>query len=205
MKHAGCPAADQGTLSDEELVERAAGADVEAVAQLYDRFGAAAYRLALAVLGDRALAEDVVASSFGALREGAWAVLSQQAGSARGRFLVLVHRRAVTQARRGRHPSRGSRTAASAHRAVSHGVSDLLAQLSAAEREVLALSYFEGRNRSEVAEIMGTTSDTIGRLMASGLTGLRQPGGEPAAAAPSDAKIVAPTRTRVAPSSAATR
>ena len=205
VRSAERPTAERAYPSDEALVDRAARADADAVAQLHDRFGAAAYGLALGVVGDPVLAESVVARSFVALRDSARADSVPQAGSARGRFLVLVHREAVAQARHAYRPSSGSRTMGTPHRELPRSATDLLARIPVSEREALALVYYEGRSRSEAAELIDTSSEAVGRLLTSGLRRLRQFGEDQVSTAPSGAKIVAPTRTRVAPSSAATR
>src|ERR1051326_4860853 len=51
-------------LSDEALVALAARSEQTALAELYDRYGRAAYGLALRVLRDQALAEDAVQEAF---------------------------------------------------------------------------------------------------------------------------------------------
>ena len=170
----------------------------EVAAELYDQFGHAAYGLALAVVHDRALAEDVVASSFLALRGDAASPSASEPGTLRGRLFALVHRQAVALARNRRDPSTGTR-------AIPQNASQLLERLPDSEREAVTLAYFGGLTLSEVAQLTGTTRATVGRLVASGLELLRQPWVEPAADGTSSRKIVAPTRTSVAPSSAATR
>src|SRR2546428_9387431 len=53
---------DEG--GDLELAEGLAAGDVEALARLYDSYGALAYSVALRVLGDPGRAEDVVQDCF---------------------------------------------------------------------------------------------------------------------------------------------
>ena len=85
--------------ADEAVLARAAAGDDDALGELYDRFGGAAFGLALRVLRDRALAEDAVQEAFIAVwRHGGR--YSAARGSARTWILTLVHRRAVDLVRR---------------------------------------------------------------------------------------------------------
>ena len=64
-------ARDLAHLSDEAVVALAARSDEVAFAELYDRYGRAAYGLAVRVLRDEALAEDAVQEAFLAIWRGA--------------------------------------------------------------------------------------------------------------------------------------
>src|SRR5215218_6995776 len=55
---------DLTLFSDEELVERVAAHDVDALDALYARHARVTFSLAYRLLGDRELAEDVVQESF---------------------------------------------------------------------------------------------------------------------------------------------
>ena len=65
------PRRDLAHLSDEAVVALTARSDEVALAELYDRYGRAAYGLALRVLRDEALAEDAVQEAFLAIWRGA--------------------------------------------------------------------------------------------------------------------------------------
>ncbi len=65
------PRRDLAHLSDEAVVALTARSDDVALAELYDRYGRAAYGLALRVLRDEALAEDAVQEAFLAIWRGA--------------------------------------------------------------------------------------------------------------------------------------
>ena len=90
---------DLAHLSDEAVVAMAARSDDLAFAELYDRYGRVAYRLALRVLRDEALAEDAVQDAFLAIWRGASRFIPER-GRASSWILTLVHRRAVDLVRR---------------------------------------------------------------------------------------------------------
>ena len=92
-------ARDLAHLSDEAVVAMAARSDDLAFAELYDRYGRVAYRLALRVLRDEALAEDAVQDAFLAIWRGASRFIPER-GRASAWILTLVHRRAVDLVRR---------------------------------------------------------------------------------------------------------
>ncbi len=187
-------------IGDDDLVDLAAAADA-ALAELYDRFGAGAYGLALAVVHDRTLAEDAVARAFLRLRRDAGPPSHTEPGTVRGRLFTLVHRQAVVLARDARRSNPSTENGA-----IPEHASRLLAGLPAAEHEAVSLAYFGGMTLSEVADVTGTPREIVGRLVSSGLELLAQPSVEAGPEGASALKIVAPTRTSVAPSStAATR
>src|SRR5437867_2275208 len=90
---------DLAHLSDEAVVALAARSDEVAFAELYDRYGRAAYGLAVRVLRDEALAEDAVQEAFLAIWRGASRFIPER-GKASAWILTLVHRRAVDLVRR---------------------------------------------------------------------------------------------------------
>jgi RNA polymerase sigma factor (sigma-70 family) len=79
---------------DHDLLTACAEGDEEALGSLYDRFGTVAYRLALRVVRDAALAEDVVQEAFLTVWRQA-ASFDPSRGRASTWILMLVHRRAV--------------------------------------------------------------------------------------------------------------
>src|SRR5919198_197889 len=92
-------ARDLAHLSDEALVALAARMDDLALAELYDRFGHAAYGLALRIVRDPALAEDAVQEAFLTLWRSASRFVPERAKASTW-ILTLVHRRAVDIVRR---------------------------------------------------------------------------------------------------------
>lgn len=170
-------------LSDEAVLERVARSDEAALAELYDRYGRVAYSVALRVVRDRSLAEDVVQEAF----LSAWRTASgyrAERGKASTWLLTLVHRRAVDIVRREERrrgdplpeedAAHGETTDEAAWlREQRRLVQNALAQLPAEQREALELAYFGGYTQSELAERLGQPLGTIKSRMFTGLRRLR--------------------------------
>ena len=171
-------------LSDEALVALAARSEHSALAELYDRYGRAAYGLALRVLRDEALAEDAVQDAFIAI----WRTASRfvpEKGKASTWILTLVHRRAVDVVRREQRrradsleaatePSGGAVDEEAWLRLQRERVQDALRQLPDQQREALELAYYGGFTQSELAERLGQPLGTIKSRMFLGLARLRE-------------------------------
>src|SRR5712691_1782225 len=178
-------ARDLAHLSDEAVVALAARSDEVAFAELYDRYGRAAYGLALRVLRDEALAEDAVQEAFLAIWRGASRFIPER-GKASTWILTLVHRRAVDlvrrEDRRRAEPLEESKLGAvqgSAEdiawlRLERERVQAALRQLSDPQREALELAYYGGFTQSELAERLGQPLGTIKSRMFAGLTRLNE-------------------------------
>src|SRR5436305_4198134 len=89
-------------VTDEELVGRlAAGVDEAALSELYDRYQAAMYGLAMRITNDAALAQDAVQEAF----VGVWRNAARYAegrASVRTWMLSIAHHRAIDMVRRRR-------------------------------------------------------------------------------------------------------
>ena len=176
-------------FSDEALVLLAARSEQSALAELYDRYGRAAYGLALRILRDEALAEDAVQEAFLSV----WRTASRfvpERGKASTWILTLVHRRAVDVVRREERRRADSLEAAPEQgggavdedawlRLQRERVQDALRQLPDAQREALELAYYGGFSQSELAERLGQPLGTIKSRMFAGLTRMRELLGDP--------------------------
>jgi RNA polymerase sigma factor (sigma-70 family) len=176
-------------LSDEALVLLAARSEQTALGELYDRYGRAAYGLALRVLRDEGLAEDAVQDAFLTLWRTAARFVPER-GKASTWILTLVHRRAVDLVRR-----EERRRADSLEQAPEQGdggadeeawlrlqrerVQAALRQLPDQQREALELAYYGGFTQAELAERLGQPLGTIKSRMFSGLSRLRELLGDP--------------------------
>ena len=169
--------------SDEELLAAIARGDERALGELYDRFGGVAYRLAVRVLRDPALAQDAVQDAFLAAWRTAVA-FDPERGKASTWLLTLVHRRAVDvvrrEDRRRAEPLDDAPVAAgdavdeSAEvREERRRVQAALAELPPDQREALELAYYGGLSQSQLAERLGVPLGTVKSRMFTGLSRLR--------------------------------
>jgi RNA polymerase sigma factor (sigma-70 family) len=176
-------------LSDEALIAVLARGDDGALAELYDRFGAVAYGLALRIVRDTALAEDVVQEAFLTVWRSAARFVAER-GKARTWILTLVHRRAVDLVRREQfrrveplqnESEGGGRTAEDEAwlRLERARVQEALKRLSDQQREAIELAYYGGFTQSELADRLGEPLGTVKSRMFTGLSRLRELLGEP--------------------------
>ena len=179
------PRRDLAHLSDEAVVALTARSDDVALAELYDRYGHAAYGLALRVLRDEALAEDAVQEAFLAVWRGASRFIPEKAKASTW-IMTLVHRRAVDLVRREERrradplpeiePGSGGPSAVDSAwlHLERERVQAALAQLPDAQREAIELAYYGGFTQSELAERLGEPLGTIKSRMFAGLARLRE-------------------------------
>ena len=175
---------DLAHLSDEALVALLARGDEGALAELYDRFGAVAFGLALRVVRDTALAEDAVQEAFLTVWRTASRFVAER-GKARTWILTLVHRRAVDVVRREQtrrtdplkeQPESGGRTAEEEAwlRLERTRVQEALKRLPDQQREAIELAYYGGFTQSELADRLGEPLGTVKSRMFTGLSRLRE-------------------------------
>jgi RNA polymerase sigma-70 factor, ECF subfamily len=152
--------------ADAALVRRVAAGEHDALRELYARYGSLIHALALRIIGDRHLAEEVVQDVFFTVWRQA-----RRHDPDRGRLatwlITLARNRAVEQLR-----GDPDRVAAAADAA--EGVARALAALPVPQFEVLRLAYFERLPPAEIGDRLGLTrSDIDGRLRLA-LNGLRR-------------------------------
>src|SRR2546425_8174601 len=174
---------DRPAIPDCELVARMARCDERALGELYDRHGGPVHSLALAIVGERADAEEVVADSFGQ----AWRTAEQfdpARGSVTAWLATITRTRALDLVRaRGRRARALTRAAvgdsegpptpiASAGEAPDRGVERQearrlversLAELSEAQRRVIELAYFGGLTQTEIAAQLRSEERRVGK------------------------------------------
>jgi RNA polymerase sigma factor (sigma-70 family) len=171
-------------LSDEALVALTARSDEAALAELYDRFGRIAYGLALRIVRDATLAEDVVQEAFLGVWRSAPRFMAERAKASTW-ILTLVHRRAVDLVRREERrraeplDDRSQEVGGGAEEEVwlrleRERVRRALAALPDQQREAIELAYYGGFTQSELADRLGLPLGTIKSRMFAGLARLRE-------------------------------
>jgi RNA polymerase sigma-70 factor (ECF subfamily) len=183
-------AADGGRAaepSDEALLERlAAGTDERALSDLYDRYQAQMYGLALRITRDSALAQDAVQEAF----VGVWrnaAKYASDRSSVRTWILSIAHHRAIDAIRRRRPTTElpeietgdPALTAPDVWGEVAQTldrdtVDAALAGLPDAQREAIQLAYFEGLTQVEIADRTGAPLGTVKSRVRLGLLQMRR-------------------------------
>ena len=170
----------QGRWAEGVLVERLAGGDDAALADLYDRYAGFVYGLANRMLMNRQAAEDVTQEVFVALWENP-ARFEPGRGTLRGFLGTMTHRRAVDHIRREdarrRRESRAPADAApaqdlaetAARTDTSGRVRNALALLPEAQRRALELAYFQGHTYRQVADVLGIPEGTAKSRLRLGL------------------------------------
>ena len=171
---------------DANLMVRLRAKDPEALGLLYDRYGKAAYSLALRCLGDAALAESVVAEAM--LK--CWnriATFKGTRGSALGIWLlVTTHENALNHRRMSGGKSAELVTEAGVLEggAIFQDLSNSvdgdrveetfrsLRRLDADEKDVLELAFFEGLSAAEISVRLGRTVGEVEKLIGSALAKL---------------------------------
>lgn len=169
--------------SDSELVQRMARGDQRALARLYERHAGRLFALLQRILADRAEAEDLLhdvfleawrhAGEYSSERGtvSAWLVL-------RARSRAIDRRRSAPRARsvslEGTDvPERGDPSADPARIHDQKRLGDVFSVMSAEEREVILLGYFEGLSSTEIAQRLEKPVGTVKSRTRSALEKLR--------------------------------
>lgn len=169
------------------LLERSAGGDQASFAAFYDATAARAYGVALRVVRNPALAEEIAQDAYLEV----WRTAGRfdpGRGSAWSWLMTIVHRRAVDRVRASHAAVRRDTAYGVRHRQVDHDataetaharleaqrVRAALATLSDAQREAITLAYFGGLSHAEVATIQRAPVGTAKTRIRDGLIRLRR-------------------------------
>lgn len=167
---------------DASLIARLRAGDENAMADLYDRYSAVVYGVALRVLGDTMAAEDVLQEVFLQL----WRK-PQSFDTSRGRMApwlaVIARNRAIDMLRKRPKEeeikelpiSAGINLEdAAAQKQAADKVRGVLAGLPAEQRKTLEMAFFEGMTHTEIAGKTGEPLGTVKTRIRSALLALRK-------------------------------
>ncbi len=159
---------------DKDLVAGTADGDRSAFTELYRRYSTSAFGLALRILGERAMAEEVLQEVFLSVWRRATAY-DPARGSVRSWLFAQIHHRAVDVVRREEAERR--RSPINTEPDHDDGVDDVIEEgwlsarreqvkralngLSAEQREVIDLAYFKGLTQTQVAKEAGVPLGTV--------------------------------------------
>ncbi len=182
---------DLSPIADEQLVEKVANGDASALEALYDRYVRQCFGLALRMVEEAALAEEVVQEVFTKF----WikpANYSAEKGKFASWLLSLVHHRCIDELRRKsrttvslEHPDVGSlldrepsKEMDPADQAVLSEeqtvVREALREIAPNQRQVIEMAYFKGLSQSEIATRLGQPLGTVKTRTRQGLKQLRE-------------------------------
>ena len=169
-------------MSDQALLERIAGRDAQALADLYDRYAPVALALAGRILGDRSEAEDVLQIVLTRVWQEAgrydpskgsvtsWLLSWVRNGSIDRLRRRDAYRRASLHSADQAHPEQTPPDASEDREKVSRALADLPPD----QRQVIELAYFEGLSQTQIAQKLGEPLGTVKTRMRLGMNKLRQ-------------------------------
>jgi len=174
--------------SDEQILAALAQRDLNALEELYERYGKIAYSLAYSIVGDRGTAEDVTQDAFLSVWRRAGSYQADK-GSARNWLMSIVHHRSIDRLR---HVAASGTLIAyeelpeSSEESTKPGiwqqawtnvrgemVRKALEQLPSEQKKSIELAYFSGYTQAEIASLMGVPLGTVKGRMRIGLQKLR--------------------------------
>jgi RNA polymerase sigma-70 factor (ECF subfamily) len=180
-------ALDYGSLSDEALVRLLVQQDVRALDALYQRYSRPVFSLALKILGDREVVEEVVQEVFLRLWTRAQS-FDPQRGKLLSWLLTITHHRAIDELRRrrsqpeldGLQEQLASADEPATDPSESYGqvedrqaVQHALAQLPETQRKPIELAYYGGMTQVEISNALKEPLGTIKTRMRLGMQKLR--------------------------------
>jgi len=168
--------------TDFALLSAVRAGDEQAMAELYDRYSAVVYSVALRVLGDTGAAEDILQEIFMQLWRNP-GLFDASRGNLAPWLAVIARNRAIDALRKRRPESDIANVvlsvepdmAGDAERAIAMTkVRGVLADMPSAQRSMLEMAYFEGLSHSEISSKTGEPLGTVKTRIRAGLLALRR-------------------------------
>jgi RNA polymerase sigma-70 factor (ECF subfamily) len=164
-------------LDDPSLIRLLTRHQVDAISELYDRYGRMVFSLAINSVGDAAVAEEIVQDVFMRVWEKA-STYDASIAKVSTWLTSITRHRVIDEFRRGKRrpektgvswtelsPSDGAYSPGPEEEAElslqNKFVREALNNLSPGEREALALAFFKGYSHSEIAEHLGIPLGTV--------------------------------------------
>ncbi|MGH2351555.1 MAG: sigma-70 family RNA polymerase sigma factor [Chloroflexota bacterium] len=178
---------DYSALDDDTLVRLVVQQDVRALEALYQRYSRPIFSLALKILGDREVVEEVVQEVFLRLWTRAFGY-DPQRGKLLSWLLTITHHRAIDELRRRRsqpevdglqeqlaaiEETDADPSKSFAQVEEREVVQQALAQLPEAQRRPIQLAYYGGLTQVEIAHVLKEPLGTIKTRMRLGMQKLR--------------------------------
>jgi RNA polymerase sigma-70 factor (ECF subfamily) len=172
---------------DRNLIEQIGNGNEEALKVLYDRYAGLLYTLALRIVGDRQLAEEVLQNAF----VNCWKRAGQfdaERGQVRAWLFGITRNNAIDMLRSHTHqdrlrssgslpgpgePGEPRRPDETEHVALRLTVQAALAELPGEQRQLIEMAYFGGLTQSEIAERSGVPLGTVKTRIRAGMQRLR--------------------------------
>jgi RNA polymerase sigma-70 factor (ECF subfamily) len=180
---------DYTALNDDTLIRLIVRADADALSELYDRYNRLVFSLAVATVGDRATAEEIVLDVFTRVWEKAATYRGEQARVSSWLSSITRYRAIDELRRRGARPqlesldladvaARTLRRANGPETAIElrlqrQRVRAALTELPEEQKQVLVLAYFQGYTHREIAEALDQPLGTVKTRIRLGMQKLR--------------------------------
>jgi RNA polymerase sigma-70 factor (ECF subfamily) len=167
--------------ADQKVMARLAAGETAPIVELYDRYGGLVFSIVYGIVGDKALAEDLVQDVFVRVWRSA-ASYRPESGAVRAWLLMIARHRAIDEWRRMRRQgdSISLESLASGRKPMNEDkVSDpflyrAMAQLPEEQRQVVELAYFSGLTAPEIAERLGAPLGTVKSRLRLAMVKLRE-------------------------------
>jgi RNA polymerase sigma-70 factor (ECF subfamily) len=175
---------------DVTLIRLVAQAQTDALGELYDRYSRLVFSLALAIVGDRAAAEEITQDVFVRVWQRAGTYRADQAKVSTWLTAITRHHAIDILRRQNARPESNSvswdqmplQAASAAHDLEERAELSLqreriraaVAQLPAAQQQVLALAYFNGYTHHQIADVLHQPLGTVKTRIRLAMQKLRQ-------------------------------
>ena len=165
---------------DRQILQHLARGETDPITELYDRYGQLVFSLIVRIVGDSAIAEDLVQEVFVRVWHSA-SSYRPESGTVRAWLLAIAHHRAVDEWRRHRREqgwlSLDDTTtewlAIQEDQVSDPFVNRAMAELPGEQRQVVELAYFHGFTLAEIASQLNLAPGTVKSRIRLAMTKLR--------------------------------